>query len=291
LFGPGNPNNWNRDLPTMAARAGPTPPSAATVADVTFQAMSQVHATFWCRHDLLKSNFDWLRGRQWLLAQGKESWEASQQLVRNCWQACLHREAQEEETTTKSSFQWDPVVREAVEAAVKGVSWEAQIQRLYTQGRWTLVHGDFWPGNVMWMIQQQQQADSQTSMDDSKSQDIQGSIRLLDWEMVGVGSGPQDLGQYILSNMDPAERRDCERQLVQAYYEELKRCGVKNVDWDYTVGVNIKLEGSSVGCGSSFTLWGRMACYIAWAQFFHNQMASFMHDHKLTAADVVQPRP
>ncbi len=34
-----------------------------------------------------------------------------------------------------------------------------------------------------------------------------GRVKLVDWEMAGIGSGAQDLGQYVISNMDPAERR------------------------------------------------------------------------------------
>ena len=34
------------------------------------------------------------------------------------------------------------------------------------------------------------------------------------YEMTGLGSGPQDLGQYVLSNMDAKERRACEEELA-----------------------------------------------------------------------------
>lgn len=275
FFGPGNPNNWKRDLPAMMARAGPSSPSAATVARVTFTSMAQVHATFWCREDLLNEDkySSWLRGHQWLLGNGKESWEASQNMVKYFWKTCLARE----EKTGKPSIEWDPLLRQAVEVAVEGISWEAQTERLNTKNRFTLVHGDFWPGNFMWML-------PKDTTDGTKE-----SIRALDWEMVGLGSGPQELGQYVLSNMDPAERRECERDLVQSYFDELQRCGVTNVDWDY--------------CWSEYTLGGleRWMWFLVyflgqdgmldWAQFFHNQMASFMHDHDITAADIIQPRP
>jgi hypothetical protein len=103
--------------------------------------------------------------------------------------------------------------------------------------------------------------------------------------------GPQDLGQYVLSNMDPSERRACERELVEAYYKELIRDGVDDTDnlWEY--------------CWKEYTVggverWLWFLIYFAaqptmtdWAQFFHNQIASFMEDHKLTADDITQPRP
>lgn len=277
FFGPGNPNNWKRDLKTMASRAGPNPPTATQVAKTTFLKLAQVHATFWCRSDLLDDDYEWMRGQQWLQGKGRESWEASQGLVQMFWKKCLDRE----EASGKPCIQWDPLVREAIEASVKGISWEAQLQRLQPEGRWTVVHGDCWPGNMMWMID---------NNDDNKSEKDKGSIKLLDWEMVGLGSGPQDLGQYVLSNMDPAERRACEEDLIKSYFEKLKRCGVKNVDWEYCWS-EYKLGGLERWLWFLVYFVGQGGAMMEWAQFFHNQIASFMHDHKITAADLVQPRP
>ena len=144
FFGPGNPNNWKRDLNAMVARAGPNPPTAAAVAKTTFRILARVHATFWCRADLLSEDKKWLRGQQWLRGKGKESWESSQKLVQTFWKTCLSRE----ESSGKPSIQWDPLVRAAIETSVKGISWEAQQKRLNIKGRWTVVHGDCWPGRL-----------------------------------------------------------------------------------------------------------------------------------------------
>ena len=106
-------------------------------------------------------------------------------------------------------------MRKIVDKAVAGISWDAQLQRLNVKdSQWTLCHGDFWPGNVMWMTNEDEGCVTREKRSSSP-------IRFIDWEMVGVGSGPQDLGQYVISNMDPGERRQCERHLVEAYYKEL----------------------------------------------------------------------
>jgi hypothetical protein len=109
--------------------------------------------------------------------------------------------------------------------------------------------------------------------------------------MTGLGSGPQDLGQCILSNMDTNERRQCEEELIRNYYHELTaNCGVKDFTWEdcwkeYQVG------------GLERWLWflvyflGQEGPLLEWAQFFHNQIAAFLHDHKMDANDVIQPRP
>lgn len=116
-------------------------------------------------------------------------------------------------------------------------------------------------------------------------------MRLLDWEMCGIGSGPQDLGQYMLSNMDPKERRTHEGSLVQAYHAALQKLGV-TVSWDYV------WEEYRVG-GLERWLWflvyflgqAHNPNLAGWAQFFHDQMAYFLHDHALTADEITQVRP
>jgi aminoglycoside phosphotransferase (APT) family kinase protein len=134
-----------------------------------------------------------------------------------------------------------------------------------------LVHGDFWPGNIM------------ISKSDTRD------LRLLDWEMVGLGSGPQELGQYILSNMDPSERRECEDKLIRNYHRELEQLGVE-LSWEdcwkeYLIG------------GLERWLWflvyfcSREGPLLKWAQFFHDQIKEFVHDHNIQPENVTQPRP
>merc|ERR1719320_1816848 len=83
------------------------------------------------------------------------------------------------------NIRWDPLVRRIVEKAMRGISWESQKERLNADSHYCLVHGDFWPGNVM--ISTDHNADAKNA--------DERHLRLLDWEMVGVGSGPQELGQ------------------------------------------------------------------------------------------------
>jgi len=123
------------------------------------------------------------------------------------------------EEHSSNSIQWDPLVRQLVDKAMEGISWESQQERLNSNSNFTLVHGDFWPGNVM----------ISTS---SNTNENNCDIRLLDWEMCGLGSGPQDLGQYILSNMDPVVRRECEERLIKNYYQKLVSLGVSDFSWD-----------------------------------------------------------
>jgi hypothetical protein len=265
LFGPGNPNNWDRDLPARIASAYPsnTPPSTFDVANQTFLAIAHVHATFWKDTHLLNDEYHWLRGASWINGNQESTWKASQSLIQRAWKDL--------ETTIDGRIQWDPLVKKIVDKAMAGISWEAQLERLNPSNDFTLVHGDFWPGNIM------------ISKSDTRD------LRLLDWEMVGLGSGPQELGQYILSNMDPSERRECEDKLIRNYHRELEQLGVE-LSWEdcwkeYLIG------------GLERWLWflvyfcSREGPLLEWAQFFHDQIKEFVHDHNIQPENVTQPRP
>jgi hypothetical protein len=67
LFGPGNPNNWKRDLQAKIDEAYPQssssfPPTSFEVANETFLAIAEIHATFWRDSELLDEKYSWLRG-------------------------------------------------------------------------------------------------------------------------------------------------------------------------------------------------------------------------------------
>jgi hypothetical protein len=252
FFGPGNPNNWKRDLQAMK---GDDTSTAAEVASVSFKAYAQLHAKFWKDESLLQ--LPWVRGSDWVQGKSKESWQGTQGFVQKSWN-----------DKAKSLWKWDPLVLEIVDHAIAGISWEKQLERLNVQGHWTLVHGDCWPGNVMW---------------NGKNK----SVKLIDFEMIGIGSNAQELGQYVISNMDPKERKACEGQIVREYYDELIRLGVKDYSFEecwreYQIG--------GVERWIWFLVYFAGSGNASWGEFFHNQIAAFVHDHNLTAADFTQPR-
>lgn len=279
LFGPGNPNNWNRDLEKIIATSYPSNvPTSFEVANQTFLAIATVHAKYWRDGDLLTENYNWLRGSSWVNGKDKQSWQASHGMIQKIWEEYTQLEAA---ATEDGSIQWDPLVRLITEKAMRGISWEDQLKRLNKDSHFCLVHGDFWPGNVMI---------SRDNRDFGKRNSSR-MLKILDWEMVGIGSGPQELGQYIISNMDTGDRRKYELQLIRNYFNKLVELNVKDFSWEscwneYKIGgLERWLWFLVYFCGQN----GQEM--MKWAQYFHNQIKDFVHDHGIRPEDVTQPRP
>ena len=173
LFGPGNPNNWNRDLEKLIATSYPrNVPTSYEVANETFLAMAKVHAAYWRDKELLQEEYSWLRGSSWVNGKDKDSWQASQGMIQSMWEKYS---SLEKEATVDGSIRWDSLVRTITEKAMKGISWENQLKRLNRDSHFSLVHGDFWPGNVMI---------SKDNIEDNEECSSR-KLKILDWEMVG----------------------------------------------------------------------------------------------------------
>jgi len=91
--------------------------------------------------------------------------------------------------------------------------------------------------------------------------------------------------------MDPRERQGCDGQLIRNYYQKLVSLGVSSLSWEecwseYKIG------------GLERWLWFLVyfcaqdgPVMAKWAQFFHDQIKEFVHDHNISPEDVSQPRP
>ena len=165
------------------------------------------------------------------------------------------------------------MIEQYIDKAVSGICWDAFTKQMNTDSFFTLKHGDCWPGNIMWHKDE--------------------SVKFIDWEMTGIGSGPEGLGQYVISNMDPEMRRQIEKTLLHQYYSELLVHGVSSKDYtfekcyhDYEIG------------GVERWLWflAYMAgtnCHVPdeWFYFFQGQLLAFIKDHNIQLADIIQTRP
>ena len=266
FFGPGSPLNHGKNLEEICERAGN--PHCKEVAAATFRAAAELHARYWEDESLLK--LPWLRGSSWVQCTDEESWTRAQQTAVSFWNSFrLQRE------TGEAKVAWPEDVFAIVDASMGKVSWDSYVS---ARRPWTLVHGDFHPANMMWCH------NSTPSSGDRQ-------LIFLDWEMVGLGSGPQELGQYLISHMDPVCRKECEEELVRGYYDHLVSIFPESKACTYTwdeCWSEYKIGG--VGRWMWFLAYFAGSSLTNYTEYFIEQVGSFLRDHGITADTIEQPR-
>lgn len=267
FFGAGNPNNWNKDLDVEKKGFELTP---AEVTALAFSAAAKLHAAYWNCEPLRRSeSLPWLRAAGWLAGGDRESWLASQNKVAAMWAKVKERI---EDGSSEVTF--NPLLVDCMDASIAKVDWDAfQAELGMRPCGFTLTHGDFHPANFLVR---------------PKNVEGQHSLVLIDWEVVGLGSGPQELGQYMISHPEPALRARLERGAVEAYYSEL-------------TALNPSIAMSLDECWAEYVTGGLgrwlwfvpllvETCPPAMGQFFADQVHSFIADHGVTPASVPMPR-
>lgn len=263
-FGPGNPNCWNSSIELR-----PSDPGPEEIAQSAFKEYARLHARFWRGHQL--PTLSWLRGQDWVRGEGQAAWEAAQSMAKDAWQAlCLERSG------GTAKIRWDPHLVACMESSMAKISWHS-FQAELQERPWTLVQGDCHPHNALWIRDPQG-----------------GRLVIIDFEMVGLGSPAQELGQFVISHMEPSARRANEKALVRTYFDELLNA--------------LRRQGSDEAESLRFdSIWTEYvqggACRWLWfvaylcknfpenmGQFFHDQVASFLHDHVPDPSVMGMPR-
>ena len=202
--------------------------------------------------------------------------------------------AMEKRQAGTSTVQWDAHLLQCMEASFAKISWTDYQQTVQSaEYQWTLVHGDFHPANIMWRwVQEQQEGGSNTT----EAVEAGGSPVILDFEVVGLGSGAQDLAQYLISHMEPQQRRACEEALLADYYAHLTgTAGVEGApavpptQYSYAQCQQDYVQG---GVGRWVWMLGLLAgmCPDNMTQYFHDQLRHFIADHGVTPASMPMPR-
>ncbi|RYH09370.1 DUF1679 domain-containing protein [archaeon] len=264
FFGPGSPLNWGKDLPAILARV-PHEVSAKEVSLDAFREMAKMHKQYW--NDSSLQELDWIRAGSWYKGEQEETWMASQNYGKGCWEKTKAKVASGE-----CKVEWNSQLVTLVDSSISKISW-ADYQNQRKNKPFTLVHGDFHPANIMWVW----------------SDDSRGRSTFVDWEVVGVGDGAQDLAQYTISHMHPSLRREIAKELVEAYYADL------------TSGENAVKDFSLDQCWADFVAGGIERwvwllsiltdfCPDNMVQYFHDQVLAFMQDYGVTAESIGMPR-
>ena len=269
FFGPSNPNNWSiKDTIESMCEGNPGPKAASSAA---FSLYAKLHGTYW-RDESLKSK-TFLRCSDWIQGQGRETWQGSQDMARKwCENALTAMDA------GTSHIHWDPHLVECLKVSFSKVDWD-NFQSELGARPFSLVQGDAHPHNVLWVEQRTESA----------------CCKLIDFEQVGLGSPAQDIGQFLVSHMPPATRREVETELLTEYHEELL---------DVLKASGKEAKYSFADCWAEYVAggFGRWAWFMAYfsmptfsdkgplSQFFHDQVAAFAKDHIKIAGNAPMPR-
>jgi len=166
----------------------------------------------------------------------------------------------------------DQLLVDLLDASIAKASWDEFQAELTSRPR-SLTHGDFHPANFM--VRPMNGAGEHT-------------VVLIDWEMVGVGSGPQDIGQFMISHTSPQLRASLERGVVESYHSELR---------SLNPSIRMTLDecwAEYVAGGLGRWLWFVpllvTMCPPAAGQYFVDQVQAFAQAHGVTAETVPMPR-
>jgi hypothetical protein len=206
--------------------------------------------------------FPALRCRDWARGERQDTWEASMAFARDGW-------VNGREAGVAAGVKMDSLVSDVVSASFAKTNWEAFQDELKTIPL-ALVHGDFHPSNIVLRQPPQPYEAEPESV----------KVLLVDWEVVGVGSGAQDIGQFMISHAAPASRRTYEADMLSTYQSALKAHGV---DADPAL---IKREYVNGGVGRWVWMLGvlfGMKLPVPVLQFFHDQVHAFLLDHGVSA--------
>lgn len=300
FFGPGSPLNWDKDL-EVATRGLTAALSPVFVAKLAARAAAHLHAAFWKDTNLTG---DWIRGISWVPVKtsassgyeasttttgtegrGEDLWEVYQRQCREDW-----------ESLDFSTISWDPQLRACIDASIQRAKpdsggFEVFRQWMSTDAPWSLVHGDFHPANCMLIeTNKADKLDQDADLDMALGRSERFQLLLLDWENVGIGSGPQEIGQFLISHMDPTLRAKVEKEVVEVYYKCLVSANTRIAEdmtfeqcWrEYIVG----------GAGKWVWFMPLLAksCPPKMTQYFHDQLLSFLKTHGLTPETMPMPR-
>lgn len=183
------------------------------------------------------------------------------------------------EASDLSQISWDPLLVACINASIKKAETAGAFEAFCASMKrmpWSLVHGDFHPANCMLMH--------------SGTAERPFKLVLLDWENVGVGSGPQEIGQFLISHMDPDLRPRVEREIVEDYYQRL-------ISHKPSIAEEMTLEE----CWQEYIMGGvgkwiwfmpllASACPPKMTQFFHDQLLAFIRTHGLGPDTIPMPR-
>uniref|UniRef100_A0A0G4IAM3 Aminoglycoside phosphotransferase domain-containing protein n=1 Tax=Chromera velia CCMP2878 TaxID=1169474 RepID=A0A0G4IAM3_9ALVE len=284
FFGKHSPHNWDVDVEAETKDIGGV--SELDVCCLAAELGAILHARHIGDRSLLEDaeNQECLRASKWFGGQGRESWEGTMGYAKSVWKdqwrPTIDEKGVQRFEGKEDTIEWPLSLVNLMDQSFEKVTWEAfQQSALVSEGRFTLVHGDFHPGNMIVTRKEK-------------------GLALVDWEVVGVGSGPQDLGQYMVSHSHPSVRRQNQKAILDAYCkvfqtnlsEESFEQHFKKDEKLLREWVNREYAEGGVGRW----IWLLPLCGLAFSpkkqQYFVNQVAALLDDFPEIFDKVPLPR-
>jgi len=235
------------------------PISVLELVTSAFVTAAELHGAFWLKGDALLADpstdanapREYLRGAKWfvsssssssssvkdgsddasspssLYAGGKALYEGSMQFAHSNWQGYLRRLKEEEEKSSATPYAIPPNVAALMQVCCPTEaipSYEAFLGAFAARPH-TLVHGDFHPGNMLVCGEDRGGKAHEKRRKEERAPTMVDPdtvrIALVDWEVVGIGSGPQDVGQYMTSHFTEEQFNTVALPAVAAYVQRL----------------------------------------------------------------------
>lgn len=264
LFGKHSPHNFDKDLESILAKC-PKVPTQKEAAISAYLMALKFHKFYWNDSSIFSKHY--LKASDWYSGLGEDLWNDSHNLCVNCWKDIKIKIANNE-----YSYSWDPEFVEILDSSLGRINWN-EYQKEIKSKPFTVIHGDFHPANIMW----------------SWGKKSEGETIILDWEQVGIGFAGQDLGQYLISHVEPSLSNEIEKDLLDAYYKEL-------IENRPDIGDSYSFENlyrDFVEGGSRRFIWLLIIIVYyfpsQFSKYFHDQVYSFCKDHQITKDNVGMP--
>lgn len=241
----------------------------------TVASLAQFHAFFW-KNPALREDEScqvWVE-EPWLLSERQANAELRELKLK----LKLHRLCWEQQWKGKSALPHvaDSFIAETT-AMLNGTS-QSTLRDLcnypQTNGAWTLVHGDFHAGNALWINEE-------------------SKVKLVDFEMVRIGSPLQDLSYFLCCRLPFHIRRRYEKLIIQEYYNQLiQHLKEEGKDTDgisletlWQGYLNVALSVCLMAAVNSMLGARSMQVKLEWALFLHENAVAFFADHYHDATD------
>lgn len=245
-----------------------------------------------------------LRMADWIQGMGEETFLASQREVCSRW---AHTKAQWEKG--QGEYNMERRFVDLMDAScAQALDFEKFVKRWKmntassgtgdessngTVGFFSLTHGDFHPGNLLCL-----HSSSAKFKNEEEATVETPRLILLDWEVVGVGSGPQDIGQYLISHTPPNDAHEMLDEITSVYrdtlVETIDAADATHSSSEIPPLEDLRREIIYGGFERWVWLFGYMCgCGVPplYMQYFHDQVYGWASANGISIATVGMPRP